>query len=437
MKTMYRMMFLAGMLIGLGVGSSWGAGLWLYEMGQPDMGTAAAGRAAMARDASTAFSNPAGMTRLDRSQLMVAALGLYVDAPFEGQTTWSTWNNTATETTGNGHNSGGFTPAGSFNYVQVVSPDLRLGLTVGSYFGLGMDYGDNWQGRYYAQKMELTTMVINPVAAYKVNDWFSVGGGVTSMYGLLKTDVAVNNRDHLNPDDPPSPDGRLEINANDWGWGYNFGVMLEPAKTTRFGATYRSKVDLTFDDHAAVSGVTGPIAGRIAALISNSKIDLEVTVPQSVDLSAYQQVTDRLALMASLGWQDWSEFGTIEVDLSTPSTTGSKTVNAHLDDTWNIGLGAHYRVAEPWLLMLGFAYDSSPVKDKYRSIALPIDRNYRYATGVEYAWSRDMTVGADYTFIDGGKNRVNNNRGPFAGNINGEFSHCYIHALGLNLNWKF
>jgi len=33
------------------------AGLILYEMGTPDVGTAAAGRAALAEDASTAFGN--------------------------------------------------------------------------------------------------------------------------------------------------------------------------------------------------------------------------------------------------------------------------------------------------------------------------------------------------------------------------------------------
>ena len=37
-------------------------GIWLYEMATPDQGTAAAGRAALAVDASTAWLNPAGMT---------------------------------------------------------------------------------------------------------------------------------------------------------------------------------------------------------------------------------------------------------------------------------------------------------------------------------------------------------------------------------------
>jgi long-chain fatty acid transport protein len=46
------------------------AGLWLYEQATPDTGSASAGRVALAMDASTASVNPAGMTQLDRSQLL-------------------------------------------------------------------------------------------------------------------------------------------------------------------------------------------------------------------------------------------------------------------------------------------------------------------------------------------------------------------------------
>ena len=43
----------------------------LYEIGTPDLGLAAAGYAARAQDAATVLTNPAGMTRLDKSQLLV------------------------------------------------------------------------------------------------------------------------------------------------------------------------------------------------------------------------------------------------------------------------------------------------------------------------------------------------------------------------------
>jgi len=67
------------------VPAAWGAGLWLYETGGPDLGIAGTGRAALAADASTAGSNPAGMTRLDRSQMLGVVQGLYVNSRFDTQ----------------------------------------------------------------------------------------------------------------------------------------------------------------------------------------------------------------------------------------------------------------------------------------------------------------------------------------------------------------
>ena len=54
----------------LWVEPAWCGGPWFYEQGTPDHGISAAGRAALGREASTAYGNPDGMTRLDSTQLM-------------------------------------------------------------------------------------------------------------------------------------------------------------------------------------------------------------------------------------------------------------------------------------------------------------------------------------------------------------------------------
>jgi long-chain fatty acid transport protein len=109
---------------------AWGGGVWLYEGGTPDLGTAGAGRAALAADASTAGANPAGMTRLDRSQMLAAVQGLYVNSKFD--TGLSGFGG------GDGGNAGGFVPSGGLHYVHRVTDDFRLGISAGSYFNLGL-----------------------------------------------------------------------------------------------------------------------------------------------------------------------------------------------------------------------------------------------------------------------------------------------------------
>jgi len=425
-------LLLAGIMT-IAATSAQAGGIWLSENGTAGMGTASAGRFALANDASTAFNNPAGMTRLDRSQLQVGLVGLDIHSEFTGQTTFP---DSSVEKAGNGDDIASFTPVANFSYVHVLSPDLRLGVSVGSYFGLALDYGDSWQGRYYVQKAELLTMGVTPAVGYKVNNWFSVGGGATILYGKLKEDMAVN----INPPGPRDlPDGTLKIDSDDVGYGYNLGILLQPTKITRVGVTYISKVKLKFDDVAEVDNVptTAPVWTAIAARVNNSKLDMEWTIPQAVNASLYQQLTDSLALMANVGWQDWSQFGKISVDLSSANIDGGKTVDAGFKDTWHGALGLHYRFAEPWLWQLGFAYDSSPVDKEHRSVIMPLDRQYRYATGIEYTWDKDITLGFDYTFIDAGKSKIDQNRGPLAGNIVGEYDTNYINAFGLRMNYKF
>ena len=58
------------------------AGFYLYEIGTPSVGLASAGYAARAADAETLFTNPAGMTRLQQTELLAGVQGLYGSATF-------------------------------------------------------------------------------------------------------------------------------------------------------------------------------------------------------------------------------------------------------------------------------------------------------------------------------------------------------------------
>ena len=83
MRFILRKFFLAAFLVLVVCPPIRAGGLWLYEEGTPDLGTAGAGRAAAAKDASTAAGNPAGMARLKGSQLTVGAQALLPEIKFD------------------------------------------------------------------------------------------------------------------------------------------------------------------------------------------------------------------------------------------------------------------------------------------------------------------------------------------------------------------
>lgn len=203
----------------LGGGTSWAGGLTLYEVGTPDVGLASAGYGARAQDASTVLTNPAGMTRLEGTQLLIGAQTLHMDEKFTAEQGTSLGLGSD-----NGGNPIGWFPGGSVFMTQTVSTDLAIGFGIAGNFGLVEKYNDDWIGRYYVQEATLLGVSLLPSIAYRVSSSLSFGLSVNAMYGKLKNQVAVNNI--------IGPDGQLKLEDSVWGWGPTWvcSMRLIPAQ---------------------------------------------------------------------------------------------------------------------------------------------------------------------------------------------------------------
>jgi long-chain fatty acid transport protein len=400
---------------------AWAGGLWMYERGTPEVGTANAGVAARAEDASTAASNPAGMARLDKAEVMATIQPVITDVQFQP--------GPGTTTTGPTGDGSVVLPAAGLFYVQPLGKDWRVGFSVGSYLGLGLKYEDDWVGRYYVQESALITLSVMPSVSYRVTDWLSVGAGVLLQYAYLKNEVAVNNTIF-------GSDGKMEYKDDSFGVGGGAGILVEPWKGTRFGLTYISPVEQEFEDTPAFTNLLGPLNSTLPARVGEVKI--KMTIPQTVMFSAFHEITPKWAVMGNLGWQNWTKLG--YTGLSVSNNTGatvSTTTNAQYDDTFHVAVGAHYRFHPRWRVTAGFAYDSSPSGDADRTVTLPLDRQFRYSAGLIYEVTERITTGLAYTFVDAGSASVDQTRGPLAGTIQGDYSSNYIHAIAIHVAMRF
>ena len=405
-------------------GVALGAALELYETGAPDLGTASAGRAAMAADASTAASNPAGMTLLDRSQLLGALGALLPSTNFD----------VAPETTtshggGGGGNAGVFTPLGAFFYAYKFSDRVWLGVATYSDYGLSGDYGKKWVGRYYITEESLITSKVSPSIASKVNEWLSVAAGFSFGVGRLGFQSKINNAL------PRVPDGGFSLESWDEAFGGHAGILLRPIDKLRIGLTYQSPEDYKFGFRPHVTGL-GPVASIIRQRIGGVKVNIPQTEPQQVMASAVYEIIPKLSLMGNVGWQNWSAYGKFPVGIS---AINQRTVSAnlHFSDTCQIAIGQQYRIAEKWLWSAGFAYDSAPVSKANRIAVLPIDRQLRYGTGIQYQINQDVTAGAAVELLDAGPGPYSARRGPLAGTLQGHYSTNYLNFVAVNVIWKF
>ena len=418
-----KVLALTGTVLALGAlmsPSALAGGISLYEVSTPDVGLASAGYAAGAQDASTLFKNPAGMSLLNGPQLNSSLQVLYGSVNY-------TANALTTTSGGSGNNAVGALPGASFFLTYPVSEKLTVGFGSFSYFGLAEDYGDNWAGRYYMQKGTLMGMSLMPAASFKVNDWLCVGGGLNAMLGYLDGHVAVRQIDPI--------DGQMKIEDTAWGFGGNFGIMIQPQKGTRIGINYLTKVDLDFSDKPSFSRL-GPAMGLLLA--NPPTLDLGTTVPQSVMVGIYQEINAKWAVMADVGWQDWSQFSevTIGVDSANPSRDRDLTKSFGLKDTWHGALGAGYKYSDQWRFTGGFAYDTSAVSDANRVLALPVGEAYRFGLGAFWKVSQSVDLGAAYEFVWAGDMPVTQSS-AYRGTVSGSFDNVWFSFFSVNLNWHF
>ncbi|MGA6826417.1 OmpP1/FadL family transporter [Nitrospira sp. NS4] len=402
-------------------------GLSLYEIATSDVGLASAGWAARAQDPATLLKNPAGMSLLEGNQFQGGAQLLHASIGFSP--------GPGTSVSGNdGGNPIGTLPALSLFYVHGLGQDVKVGLGLFSNFGLGMNYDSGWVGRYYAINNTLLGLSVMPALSYRINEKLSIGVAANVMAGYLDYSAAINNNVLAIAN---RPDGKMAMNDTTVGAGGNVGLLYEPRKGTRFGVTYYSQVKLDFGTTPTFTGLSNPVLSALQNQGSlNKALDLGVTVPQSVMVSSYHELTDRWAMMLDFGWQDWSQFGKVEIGLtgSSPATL-TTTTNLDYQDTYHVALGNRYRLNQAWLLNTGFAWDSSMIKNQNYTVSLPVGQIYRFGLGAEWQASPKLNVAFSYELAYGGDLPVNQNRGPLAGSVVGQFPGVYTNFFQVSFIW--
>lgn len=398
-------------------------GLMLYEIGTDNTGLANAGSAARTQGPSTIASNPAGMSYLAGTQVSAGAQVLFGDLTFN--------RDAATSTSGSG--SGNVLdpiPGGSFFISHQLNDQWSVGF--GSYgdFGLALDYGNDWSGRYFVQSASIAGLSLVPSVAYRFNEQWSVGVGARAMYGLLKSEAAID-QSPLGLTD--RADDQYKFKDGTWGYGANVGVIYAPQAGTHIGLAYTSQISLDFEDRLDVKA-SSPLVGRLDGL--NSKLSLKV--PQTATLSLYQRLDPQWALLGSVNWQDWSQFGDIGLEVDT-SAAGSRstTIDAHYKDTYQLALGAQYQMNPDLLWSFGVAYDTSAVSDGNRTLTVPMGAAWRFAAGLTYALNKETNLNFSWVAVWLDDMPVDQQK-PLSGErVSGEFSNAWIQALTGNMTRRF
>jgi long-chain fatty acid transport protein len=306
---------------------------------------------------------------------------------------------------------------GSLSYVHPVSDRLKLGISVHNYFGLAFDMPDDWVGRYSLVQIALVAPQVQPAVAYRVNDWLSVGAGAALTLGYLRDKMRVESIP------PGGKDGKLRISDADTAMQYNLSIMLQPWEHTRIGFRYLTETDLNFEDSPDISGVD------LLDDLPNGKLELGIKMPRMINAAIHHQWNDELALLGSVGWEEFSRFGKVQVGLE--NTGVSTTLDADFRDVWTFGAGAEYKYKPDWELTAGASFASSHASDRTRSISVPLGTQYRYGVGFKHTRSDNRIVGGGLTWVWGGNLPI----AETSAGVAGKYSRQSIWLMSLYTRW--
>lgn len=378
-------------------------------------GSGNAGAPARADSPATVFSNPAGLTRLSgtRAELGLHAVRLDVDLR-QGAASGPLGNTMSGPTKTDG---GALVWPANVYISHTGDGRWGLGLGVSTPFGLTTDYDRNWPGRYHALRSELSAVDIGPAAAYRVNPWLSLGAGIDLVYVSTELTNAVDLGSLLTAQlggpiptlgitpGNPAVEGHTRLEGNDWGLGWNLGLLLEPTAETRIGLSVRSKVDLDLDGSAKTlvpASITALTGGQVSS--TDRDASARLTLPPTLRLGLWQAMGARWGLMLGAQWTGWHTFDATRVRFS---DGGAALVEDHdWNDVWRYSLGVEYRHSDRLTLRAGLEYDETPIPKINRSMRIP-GRDQRWLSlGFSFKSSPAITWDLAYSHVLVGDYRV-------------------------------
>jgi long-chain fatty acid transport protein len=348
------------------------AGFALIEQSASGLGNAYAGAAAVAEDASTIFFNPAGMALLPDNQFVMAGHLIKPTIEFSGSVSPDVGGN-------QGGDAGSWALVPSTYVAHKLTPRLHAGLGINAPFGLKTEYDDDWVGRFQAIKSEAKVININPSIAWKLSENLAIGAGLN----VQRMEATLSNRIS-----PLAPTSLARIEASDYGWGYNLGLLWQPGGNTRLGLAYRSGVDYALE---------GRIKVKDSGLLANGPIKADMSLPATASLSVFHKLSASVDLLADFTWTGWRSFDRLTIAYANGTLISSTPEN--WENIMRYSIGATWHVNGKLSLRGGVAYEDAPMSDAFRTPRIPDGNRTWLAFGGQYRLSRQGSVDVGYAHL--------------------------------------
>ena len=402
------------------------AGFQLNEFSSIGLGRAYSGEGAMGDTAASASRNPATMALMDRPTFSIGAVYIDPDVDISGNSP-----------TGRSLDANNIAPSEwvpNIHYVQPINDQWWIGASATSNYGLATEFNDDYTAGGYGGKTDLMTGNLNLSTAYRLNEHFSFGVGFDAVYARAKIERYAGEAGTALGF--PADTQVAHLKGDEWGYGWNAGILYEVDKNNRFGLSYRSEVKIDFDGDyksslpTAVNRINQAANLGLPYATGGSTIPgaLTLNLPEMWEVSGWHKVAPQWAVHYSLAYTSWSQFQELKATGSNGQTLFYK--DESFKDAYRIALGTTYSYDENWTFRTGIAFDDSPVPADNRSISIPDQDRLWLSAGASYAFNEDASVDVGASYMHG--QHVTVKEGPYTFNSVGK-----AWLYGANFKYKF
>jgi long-chain fatty acid transport protein len=330
------------------------------------------------------FWNPAVMTQIP---------GIQSESSLTGILPYSSNNATSGAGIGTGNVAHeALVPSGYFSWQ--IRPQLWLGMSVNSPYGLTETFPDAWSGRPYgAGGDHLTTFNATPSIAYALTDWLSIGAGVQIQYADATLTKGIG----------ALLANQVSITGKGWGYGWTAGVTVRPTPTTTIGIGYRSAIDQNIDGSLLLPA--GPLFSP--PFSTPGSVSTTLHLPDTVSIGIRQKLGAQWTAMGTVEWSNWSRIGTSNVvqPNGQPAVVlnglggGAVAIPFEYKDGWYFSIGAEYQWTEKFAVRGGIGFEKSPISDAVRiPIVADNDRTW-LSLGATYQYSDRLSFDVAYSHL--------------------------------------
>jgi len=379
-------------------------GFYVDEQSALRLGDAFSGGAAQADDASTAFYNPAGLTRLQQRQLTVNLAGIYSESEFDGAAT--TFENT--EIQGKDVEASSFSTIPSLYYSAPMHENLVFGAYLNAPYATGTDFGEDTVARYHATESSIVGIDLGTAFGFKVTDDLSLGISMVMQYISATVAQAVNtsgqcyalagatgcNSLGIPEIGTDTYDFQFEMEGDDLAYGFTAGALYEFSENSRLGLHYRNRIAHTLSGNATldVPAVATDFGNAVGIESTKAPGTARLTTPEQANISYFHKI-DQFSVQADIQWTKWSRFETLEIktrnetiaDIATPQTYD-------WEENMRYSIGGAYELDQDITLRAGMALDQTPIPDDQTKIDFAFDDYIAISVGMSYDLNQDMVL---------------------------------------------